>query len=415
MHKNFTFIDLFAGCGGLSLGLEQAGFIPVYVNELNKDAMATYLTNRKQFPLLQDVRFNSHDIYELTSKKYGLKNLSINLKKEYGLEKGDVTLVVGGPPCQGYSGIGHRRSYKIEKKKIPSNYLYKEMAKVIKHLQPKAFIFENVKGLLSARWTRNSKKGEIFEDVRKEFKKLNNYFQDFALIQCKNYGVPQNRPRILLIGIRKDINFKPDSSKIASGLIPDASNNYPHPIELLGDLVDSSYMVNFKTKKYKKEAATNIQKKLRTKKGRNSYYHKGEYLTEQEYSNHSENIVKKFRYMIENNGKIPSHMKTKKFAQRVIPKKWGSDGPNITATSLPDDYVHFSQPRSLTVREWARLQMFPDWYEFKGKRTTGGTRRAGNPHEGNWDREVPKYTQVGNAVPVELARIIGVHIKKYIS
>ena len=73
MHKNFTFIDLFAGCGGLSLGLEQAGFIPVYVNELNKDAMATYLTNRKQFPLLQDVRFNSHDIYELTSKKYDLK------------------------------------------------------------------------------------------------------------------------------------------------------------------------------------------------------------------------------------------------------------------------------------------------------------------------------------------------------
>lgn len=118
--------------------------------------------------------------------------------------------------------------------------------------------------------------------------------------------------------------------------------------------------------------------------------------------------------MIKNNGKIPAKMKTKKFSQRVIPKKWKESGPNITATSLPDDYVHFSQPRSLTVREWARLQMFPDWYEFKGKRTTGGTRRAGNPHEENWEREVPKYTQIGNAVPVELARRIGINLKKFI-
>ena len=85
--------------------------------------------------------------------------------------------------------------------------------------------------------------------------------------------------------------------------------------------------------------------------------------------------------MIQNDGKIPSHLQTKKFAQRLIPKKWGDDGPNITATSLPDDYVHYSQPRILTVREWARLQMFPDWYEFYGKKTTGGSRRAGNPRE----------------------------------
>ena len=67
-----------------------------------------------------------------------------------------------------------------------------------------------------------------------------------------------------------------------------------------------------------------------------------------------------------------------------------------------------------TIREWARLQMFPDWYIFKGKRTTGGTRRAGNPHEGNWDREVPKYTQIGNAVPVELAQRVGLNLKKYL-
>ncbi len=414
MNKKLTFIDLFAGCGGLSLGLEQAGFTPIYVNELNKDAMATYLENRKEFKLLKDKRFNSNDIYDLTSKKNGLNELSLNLKKEYGISKGEISLIVGGPPCQGYSGIGHRRNYKVEKEEIPSNHLYKEMIKVIKHFEPKAFIFENVKGLLSARWTSTGEKGEIFDDVKKEFKKLKNYFQDFSLIQCKDYGVPQNRPRVLLIGIRKDINFKPENTKVASGLIPEPKKDYPHPEELLGDLVDKNYLKNYSTTEYVNSAGTDIQKKLRTKKGRNSYFEKGEKLTDQEYSKHSSNIVKKFSYMIKNKGMIPKEMKTKKFAQRVIPKKWNENGPNITATSLPDDYVHYSQPRSLTVREWARLQMFPDWYIFKGKRTTGGTRRAGNPHEGNWDREVPKYTQIGNAVPVELGKRVGINLKKII-
>ena len=113
MKIKLPLIDLFAGCGGLSLGLEQAGFTPVYVNELNKDAMATYLENRKEHALLNDKRFNSKDIYELTSKKNALSELSLNLKKEYGINKGDIALVVGGPPCQGYSGIGHRRNYKV--------------------------------------------------------------------------------------------------------------------------------------------------------------------------------------------------------------------------------------------------------------------------------------------------------------
>ena len=103
----------------------------------------------------------------------------------------------------------------------------------------------------------------------------------------------------------------------------------------------------------------------------------------------------------------------KKFAQRLLKPKWDSE-PNITATSLPDDYVHYSQPRILTVREWARLQTFPDWYQFSGKRTTGGTRRAGIPTKGIFDRELPKYTQIGNAVPVNLAKVIGTHLKQLI-
>ena len=102
---------------------------------------------------------------------------------------------------------------------------------------------------------------------------------------------------------------------------------------------------------------------------------------------------------------------TKKFSQRLLPKKWGNSKPNITVCGQPEDYIHFSQPRSITVREWARLQTFPDWYEFSGARTTGGIRRAGNPREGNFDREVPKYTQIGNAVPVHLAEEFGKYFR----
>jgi len=411
---NYPIIDLFAGCGGLSLGLEQAGFTPVYVNELNNDALNTYLSNRDEHAYLKEKGFHSNDIFELTKNEKTLKALQNNLKRKFNISKGDLSLVVGGPPCQGYSGIGHRRSYSVDKKDLPSNFLYREMSKVIKFFEPKIFIFENVRGLLSAKWTKNGKKGEIFEDVKKEFNNLKNYDVSDFLIHAKDYGVPQNRPRVLIIGIRKDLNFDGEG-KYANGYLPKPTNDYPHPEELLSDLIDKNYEDWLVTKKYLSEPKNETQIKLRTKKGKNSYYSKGDELTEQEYSNHTDTIKAKFSVMIKNNGEIPPEMKTKKFAQRLVPRKWSSSGPNITATSLPDDYVHFSQPRSFTVREWARFQTFPDWYEFKGKRTTGGIRRAGNPREGIFDRELPKYTQIGNAVPVKLAFEIGKHLLKIIN
>ena len=101
-------------------------------------------------------------------------------------------------------------------------------------------------------------------------------------------------------------------------------------------------------------------------------------------------------------------MRTKKFNQKPLPARW-PEKPSMTVTSLPDDYVHYSKPRTFSVREWARLQTFPDKHIFCGKRTTGGSRRAGSPD--NWDREVPKYTQIGNAVPPLLGKAIGEKIR----
>jgi site-specific DNA-cytosine methylase len=139
-------------------------------------------------------------------------------------------------------------------------------------------------------------------------------------------------------------------------------------------------------------------------------------LTDHEFSRHSMHVVERFQFMLDNNitkkEDLPLEMRTKKFNQKPLPPRW-SEKPSITVTSLPDDYVHYSRPRTFSVREWARIQTFPDSHIFCGKRTTGGSRRAGSPD--NWDREVPKYTQIGNAVPPLLGKAIGERIRDIIS
>lgn len=409
-------IDLFAGCGGLSLGLEYAGFTPILFSELNHSAAETYIINRADLNLIP-----VGDVYSLT-------NENLKILKKYWFSKGilDVDLVSGGPPCQGYSGIGHRRTFKLDKKEIPSNHLYEEMVRVISEIRPKAFLFENVKGLLSAKWDKDGKNGEIFCDVLRAFKTLGEYHIRWDLVQAKNYGVPQNRPRVLIVGYRHDVLYPTRQSLlfeepellydkptgIKDGFLPQHSGKPPTLPELLSDLEDPNYREAFVTRRYLHPPLTEIQKQLRTYNGKVA--EKGDELTEQEYSDHAEYIRKKFAHMIANNGEIPEEFQTKKFAQRVFPREWDESGPGITVTSLPEDYVHYSQPRSPTVREWARIQTFPDWYQFAGSRTTGGRRRAGDPSKGIWDRDVPRYTQIGNAVPPMLAEKVGMHIAKII-
>jgi DNA (cytosine-5)-methyltransferase 1 len=407
--------DLFAGCGGLSLGLEQAGFTPALVIEISPYAMETYLLNRdEKYPLLRE-RYNVSDIKTLVSDDALFTRIVKCMESDYGIDinNGELDLLVGGPPCQGYSGIGHRRSYSVEKSELPSNHLYTDMVTLIERFSPKIFLFENVKGILSGKWTADGKKGEIWNDVLSAFQGIAGYTVRWKLVHAKDYGVPQNRPRVLLIGIRAGIipdNDLPDNA-IESGFLPTPTFDYPSLCDLLSDLVDVKFQYGGRTTKYKKPPLNDCQRKLRTDEN-GAIMDKGHCLSEQEYGNHTSRVIEKFTYMLNNNGEIPDEFKTKKFAQKVLPPIWGKNGPTITACCLPDDYVHFSQPRILTVREWARLQMFPDWYEFAGKRTTGGIRRAGNPREGVYDRELPKYTQIGNAVPVQLAEKVGANLHR---
>ena len=430
-----TMVDLFAGCGGLSLGFEHAGFKPVFVNELNDDARATYLANRDH--MIAGVPFNersnliSADINELDEArleklKADLSSLGIGLS--FGASP-TLDVLAGGPPCQGYSGIGHRRSYAVDKADLPSNRLYERMTFVIEQLRPRLFLFENVKGILSAKWTADGAKGDIWRDVYGRFKRLGaefGYAVRWKLVHAKDYGVPQNRPRVLIVGVRNDIverlgqaiqlDADPEDA-VLCGLLPPHGQKAPDLEEVFGDLVDKQVTRRLKNQDFEGGFATLAYPKPAVGLWQ-SYFRPAALaaalapVSEQEYSKHSPQIVRKFSAMLSSGGEIPEEFKTKKFAQRVLPTKWGNRGPTITACCLADDYVHFSQPRSLTVREWARLQTFPDNYIFKGKRTTGGIRRAGNPLEGNFDREVPKYTQIGNAVPVKLAEAIGFHFDK---
>lgn len=378
-RHHFTAIDLFAGCGGLSLGLEMAGFRTLLFSELNDDAAATYLRNRPQSksgPQLLRVG----DIHDLT--RSGSKKLKDHLKDWRCSDIGEIDLVCGGPPCQGFSGIGHRRTFNLAKEAIPSNHLFQQMILVIKSVRPRIFLFENVAGLISSRWTPDGKKGEIFKDVIGStigFGTLRDYAFRWQLVHAKDYGVPQNRPRILLVGIRRDQVclthnriITPDGpceqifgDAVQAGWLPSPTGVAPDIQDLLSDLENPQFVYGGADQAYACAPKNRIQRWLRSRND-TLVLPKGSALTDQEYSNHSDRVIAKFEYMLANEGDIPAAAQTRKFAQRVLPRRWSKSGPSVTATSLPDDFVHYSQARTLTVREWARLQTFPDWYQFCG-------------------------------------------------
>jgi DNA (cytosine-5)-methyltransferase 1 len=421
-----TVVDLFAGCGGLSLGLELVGFEPILVAELSPSARKSYLANRGGLGnerVVSDVR--------------ALARMDVrSLRKKAELQSGEhPTLVSGGPPCQGFSGIGHRRTNRdVEKAEIASNHLYRDMVKVIANLAPDSFLFENVRGLLSARWNRD-KPNKVWDTVRMHFlKKLGeNYAIAFEVVHGYQFGV-QNRPRVLMVGIHRRhwrrlglnsarVSELHDALKhglargFECGLVPRPypwESFVPHPVELLDDLVDPEWETRSSDDgkricpEYPAPAMTDWQRAMRYDAQSTGH---DLLLDDHEFSKHSPKVIERFKAaQRQKDLQAPKELRTKKFAQRALPERWSAP-PNITVASLPDDFIHYRSPRSLTVREWARLQGFPDWYRFEGPRTTGGNRRAGDVRSGDSLRETPKYTQIGNAVPVPLATAIGWHIR----
>lgn len=391
--KKYRVISLFSGAGGMDLGFINAGFDIAWANDFFKEAVESYRKN-------VDSRIVYGDITKIDSNEM----------------PDDIDLVIGGFPCQGFSVANTKRSMKDER-----NFLYKEMLRVIDDKKPKFFVAENVKGILSM------KKGKVFEIIKKDFKKLG-YNVDAKLLNAAEYGVPQARERVVIIGNRigvKNPYPKPthwvDSKKYESkkelkdpitveqtiGFLSDVRLS-DKPIKLDNGMIIYNHMAatnvydKFWGRKYKvkQEDICDYLKMWRDKAGYTTKkvddhfgykYTAGHWFRK---DNHSGSIPKpsdwwELKKILGFDNKYDKKVTTMvekeiKFEQSLRITNWDRPSDTITATS-PE--IHVNRERRLSARECAMLQTFPMDYEFVGSLNV-------------------VYRQIGNAVPVKLAEQI---------
>lgn len=529
--SKLSHIELFAGCGGMSLGLETAGFELLFANELSPMAGETFAfnfldedldelsksgkvaertlwikSNFQKDNLKERLRENP---FETGNAKYSDLNNKIKLEGKLlvgnidhlldflnknkkivaQLKKKNVDLVSGGPPCQSFSLAG-KREKNNEKNLLPLSF-----SKFAGLIQPKVVLLENVKGITSP-FTENNEKYYAWLEVSKAFV-LEGFVPVCMMVNSKYFGVPQNRPRFILLAYRVDVFYKllkknknneilnlsnifykkvtenketlenitikdfkyfdiELNPELFDGIIlPKISNDnksFVSTSKAIGDIIrtDIQYYINNTKGEYANYLNTLFAKsefveqriiknhEQRThnsiirsrfrfyqvieqfqnglKKGATDLF-TGKKVSNEileklnlEFSKHKLLFIKKDREVFMYPKKISDietlmkTIPTKKHSQRAI-KEFEPAPAQLT---VPDDLCHYDsgQPRTLTVREMARFQSFPDWFEFKSKVTTGGKMRK---------FEVPQYTQVGNAVPPLLALSLGEIVKKHLN
>lgn len=397
MRKTHTYIDLFAGCGGLSLGLSNAGWKGLFAIEKSSDAFSTLEHNlihkREHFEWPSWLPLKHHNIDEV------LSDYTPELEKL----KGSIDLIAGGPPCQGFSMAGRRRENDY-RNKLTDSYL-----KFVSLVEPNFIFFENVKGFTLS-FGNNAEKGKNYSShVIKELDQLG-YNVHGKLVDFSAFGVPQKRTRFILIGVKKKIDPSGEISKSFfhsihvnkfSFLSQKGLSTEVTLEDAISDLLeahgkkDCPDSKDFKSGLYS-TANTPYQKYLRCRRQKNSIPDSHRLV------NHSQKIVDRFQYAIDNELGPKAYQKYFKLKKSGT-KKVSRNEPCSTLTTLPDDYIHFQEPRVFTVREFARIQSFPDWYEFKGSYTTGGKMRT---------KQTPRYTQIGNAIPPLFAEIAGLSLKE---
>ena len=373
--KQYKFVDLFAGCGGLSLGLQQAGFTPWFVNEIVEQFCNTYKYNHE----LSDDHYFVGDIADLNQHLDEYKNLL-----------SDITLVCGGPPCQGFSMANRQRILDD-----PRNSLYKQYLIFLQNVRPKFFIMENVKGMMNK-----------IEEIKENFKEYlgEEYQFDYALVKAQDYGVPQNRERFIMIGNRVNISPKLIFEEIYKHkrkpfVLKDALDGLPHLVakkekgskgiecaESGFTECDFTYIHN---DFYKFINGEKDMKKL--------YNHKNRYNNERD--------IEIYRRLPQGanslHESIADIMPYKRRNGIFKDKYFKLDETQICKTITShmrfdcNMYIHPWDARGLSPREAARIQTFPDDYVITGSQNM-------------W------YAQVGNAVPVKLAKAIGDGIMKFI-
>lgn len=399
--RKYTVIDLFAGCGGLSLGLYQAGWNGVFAVEKNPCAFETLnynlIENKNHFDWPEWAPKEPLDIIEV-NKRY---------RKELKHLRGAIDLVAGGPPCQGFSMAGKRMEDDVR------NQLVFAYIDFIKMVRPQILLFENVKGFTYAFDKKDNPDAVPYSVVVVDQLKKLGYDVSAHVIDFSEYGVPQRRKRFILVGIQKSLE------KNAGDFFAGLQNNRKSFLserglskdttitDAISDLLRENGTVptpdrkNFLSGVYG-AAATPYQTYMRQDV---------EDFVPQSHSfaRHGVGKLACFKKLL---AEYPVKGKRIDGKAREV---WGIkqrgiyilDGQAVapTITNMPDDYLHYQEPRIMTVRECARIQSFPDWYEFKSKYTTGGDQRK---------KEVPRYSQVGNAIPPLFAHQAGLVLKEMI-
>lgn len=388
--KKYYIFDLFAGCGGLSQGFLDVGNFNIPIaNEFWKPAQLTYAQAHKDTHLFEE------DIKELTNDK---------IKKELKKQKiKNIDIIIGGPPCQGFSMAGKRWT------KDPRNKLFVEFARIVDFLKPKFFIFENVKGLLTMKDTSGN---FVISEIVKEFEKVDGgYYLTYKILNSADYGVPQKRERIILIGTRL--------KKLKNKILHPSPTHYPTDIKDLKVWVKrNSSFFEFSNKTLKEvvsltkteEIPIEIEKVIKKLKPwtTSESVIKDLETIEDEADNFNHKpmshtpIVKKRMSLIKEGGNIPNDQK--EWPKELRRKRFASVYRRIhrkepTPTMVPGHSafpIHYKFNRSLTVREAARIQTLPDKYKFFGSKSD-------------------QCLVVGNAVPTLMAKNIAKKIKEILN
>jgi DNA (cytosine-5)-methyltransferase 1 len=378
-------LDLFCGTGGFSKGFENSdvgNFQVIFGIDLLESSTGTFkLNHRNTFSISGDIR------------KYRKTDLAEKLK----IKQGDVAVIIGGPPCQGFSSI---RPFRSSHEDDPRNSLFEEFASYVNYFRPTVFVLENVTGLAT------HKRGESIENIQECFHLLG-YDCDWRLLNAAHYGVPQKRERLIMIGVERGIKiifpepthffegatigFK-DKSRIVSTTNHDLFGERPlmpavTVMEAIGDLptLNSGQHIEYYT-----TPPQNIYQKQRRKHSINLKLHSA--------TNHTEKMLEIIRHAGKNISYIPNNLITSGFSSCY--SRLSADEPAVTITvnfvhPSSNRCIHPIQDRALTPREGARIQSFDDDFDFFGSRT-----------------EIVK--QIGNAVPPLLGKVIAQTIAKYI-
>ena len=413
MAFTFNFIDLFAGAGGLSEGFIRAGFTPIAHIEMNKYACDTLRSRMAYHYLKQHNRLEEYIKY-LKEKQEGesgqklwekvpdevidsvinkeisdetLADIFIKVDKLKGNKQ--VDFIIGGPPCQAYSIVGRARDPK-NMKKDPRNFLYKYYLQFLKRYEPKMFVFENVPGILSAQ------NGIHLENILKGIDKAG-YKIELKKLKASDYGVLQNRERVIIVGWRKELNLKyPELEKEENPykILPDLFSDLPERQQGEGSLTDIVQYV---------APATGY---LQQSKVRNSLDFTTQHIARPHNLIDLEIYKRAIKLWLEKKARLnyadlppelQKHNNKQAFLNRFQVVNHEGCCHTVVAHIAMDGhyyiYPSLKQIRSITVREAARIQSFPDDYYFEGSRTAA-------------------FKQIGNAVPVILAEKIANKIKE---